>query len=97
MGRGRFTWPSGATYEGEFKGGYMDGTGTYTAPNGVTYRGQWVMNLKHGHGVKSYFNGDAYEGEWRRGLQASMHAKFNFYRQFFRVAHIYIINFSIRH
>lgn len=69
MGKGRFSWPSGATYEGEFNSGHMDGTGTYTGLNGQTYKGQWVMNLKHGHGLKSYANGDWYEGEWKLGLQ----------------------------
>lgn len=28
-GKGSFGWPSGPTYEGEFKSGYMDGIGTY--------------------------------------------------------------------
>ncbi|CBI30120.3 unnamed protein product, partial [Vitis vinifera] len=75
MGKGKFSWPSGATYEGEFKSGYMDGKGTYTGNNGDTYRGQWVMNLRHGRGIKSYVNGDLYDGEWRRGLQEG-HGKY---------------------
>ncbi|XWS65328.1 hypothetical protein CRYUN_Cryun05aG0083800 [Craigia yunnanensis] len=33
MGRGRFSWPSGATYEGEFKSGYMDGTESSLSAN----------------------------------------------------------------
>ncbi|KAH9686291.1 phosphatidylinositol 4-phosphate 5-kinase 6 [Citrus sinensis] len=69
MGKGKFSWPSGATYEGDFKGGYMDGIGTYTGSVGNTYKGSWIMNLKHGKGTKSFSNGDYYEGEWRRGLQ----------------------------
>ncbi|PPD79394.1 hypothetical protein GOBAR_DD23679 [Gossypium barbadense] len=72
MGKGRFSWPSGATYEGEFKSGYIDGIGIYTGPSGDTYKGQWVMNFKHGHGIRFYPNGDWYDGEWRRGLQEGL-------------------------
>ncbi|KAF5188317.1 Phosphatidylinositol 4-phosphate 5-kinase [Thalictrum thalictroides] len=69
MGKGKFCWPSGATYEGEFNTGYMDGNGVYIGSNGDTYRGSWVMNLRQGQGTKHYSNGDFYEGEWRRGVQ----------------------------
>ncbi|KAG8501845.1 hypothetical protein CXB51_004107 [Gossypium anomalum] len=69
MGKGKFCWPSGATYEGEFKSGFMDGQGTFTGFSGDSYKGSWVMNLKHGQGIKNYFNGDYYEGEWRTGFQ----------------------------
>ncbi|KAK4755999.1 hypothetical protein SAY87_009756 [Trapa incisa] len=68
MGACKFFWPTGATYEGEFKNGFMDGKGTYMGPSGETYRGLWVMNMQHGQGMKSFVNGDCYEGVWRRGL-----------------------------
>ncbi|KAK7301312.1 hypothetical protein RJT34_12173 [Clitoria ternatea] len=68
-GNGRSSWPLGATYEVEFKNGFMDGTGLYIGFNGDTYKGQWIMNLKHGHGFKSYANGGWYDGAWRMDLQ----------------------------
>lgn len=57
-GRGRFNWPSGAIYDGEFKSNYMDGKGTFIGPSGDSYWGHWIMNLKHSHGVRKYANGD---------------------------------------
>ncbi|XP_039010841.1 phosphatidylinositol 4-phosphate 5-kinase 5-like [Hibiscus syriacus] len=68
-GEGKVYWPSGASYEGEFKTGYMDGIGVYIGANGDTYKGNWVMNLKHGHGTMHYSNGDLFDGEWRRGVE----------------------------
>ena len=32
------TYPNGGTYEGEFRGGKMDGMGIYTCPNGDRLR-----------------------------------------------------------
>ena len=75
MGKGTFSWPSGAMYEGNFKSGFMDGEGIYTGAIGGTYKGSWVMNLKHGFGIKDYPNGDVYEGEWSRGSQEG-HGKY---------------------
>ncbi|CAA2952354.1 phosphatidylinositol 4-phosphate 5-kinase 6-like [Olea europaea subsp. europaea] len=69
MGKGIFSWPSRAMYEGSFKNGFVDGEGMYTRLNGDTYRGSWIVNLKHGRGVKEYGNGDSYDGEWSRGVQ----------------------------
>nr|DAD24500.1 TPA_asm: hypothetical protein HUJ06_025964 [Nelumbo nucifera] len=68
-GKGKFSWPSGATYEGEFKGGRMDGFGTFIGSDGDTYRGSWNADRKHGFGEKRYANGDFYEGSWRKNLQ----------------------------
>ncbi|KAG0469604.1 hypothetical protein HPP92_016304 [Vanilla planifolia] len=66
---GKFSWPSGATYEGEFKSGRMDGFGTFIGADGETYRGSWNADRKHGYGSKSYANGDFFEGQWRKNLQ----------------------------
>ncbi|KAK2973538.1 hypothetical protein RJ640_010593 [Escallonia rubra] len=65
--RGKASWPSGTTFEGEFKSGRMEGFGTFTGsdgdkpsirPDGDTYRGSWTSDRKHGYGQKRYVNGD---------------------------------------
>ncbi|RLM97735.1 phosphatidylinositol 4-phosphate 5-kinase 6-like [Panicum miliaceum] len=68
-GRGKFSWTSGATYEGDFAGGYMHGHGTYIGEFGDTFAGLWASNLRHGRGTQAYANGDVYDGHWRDGLQ----------------------------
>ena len=37
-GKGKFSWPSGATYEGDFKWGRMEGLGTFIESDRDTYR-----------------------------------------------------------
>lgn len=69
MGKGKFSWPSGATYEGEFDSGFLDGFGTFIGASGDSYRGVYSMNLKNGNGRRIYTNGDVYDGEWKLGVQ----------------------------
>lgn len=68
-GRGRIYWPSGATYEGDIRGGFLHGSGTFYGLEGSVYKGSWRMNIQHGMGTKTYPNSDIYEGLWREGLQ----------------------------
>ncbi len=44
-GRGKFTWPSGNIYDGDYKDDERHGFGSMTWIDGSEYRGQWV------HGV----------------------------------------------
>jgi hypothetical protein len=37
-------YKSGATYEGEWKGGFRDGLGTQVWPDGASYEGEWHLN-----------------------------------------------------
>ncbi|GMP39260.1 hypothetical protein CsSME_00010167 [Camellia sinensis var. sinensis] len=67
-GKGEIFWPSGATYEGDFSGGYLHGCGTFTSCDGSVYRGAWRMNVQHGFGRKEYPNSDLYNGLWKEGL-----------------------------
>jgi MORN repeat len=41
---------SGATYLGEWKGGFRDGHGEQTWPDGAKYLGEWKENRAHGKG-----------------------------------------------
>lgn len=70
-GKGQIFWPSGATYEGDFSGGYLHGFGTLTcseSSDGSIYRGDWRMNVQHGLGRKEYCNSDIYDGSWKEGV-----------------------------
>ena len=55
---------SGAFYEGEWKGGFLDGEGVYTDEAKNVYEGSFQNGLFHGMGVMKYINGDVYDGEW---------------------------------
>ncbi|KAK7201546.1 phosphatidylinositol-4-phosphate 5-kinase-like protein [Novymonas esmeraldas] len=64
----KFTFPSGATYNGSFKDGRIEGYGVYTyAKTGDVYEGEWKADLKHGHGSYVFANGDRYVGQWYMG------------------------------
>jgi 1-phosphatidylinositol-4-phosphate 5-kinase len=61
-GWGKYSWPSGATYLGEWKQGYLHGYGTFHSPDGSKYQGNWENNQKDGIGTKWLANGDRHEG-----------------------------------
>jgi hypothetical protein len=63
-GKGRFIFPNGDKYIGEFKSGKLDGRGVYTSKNGNEYRGQFKENMRHGYGTYKWKNGDTYIGEY---------------------------------
>ncbi|CAM42725.2 phosphatidylinositol-4-phosphate 5-kinase-like protein [Leishmania braziliensis MHOM/BR/75/M2904] len=64
----KFTFPSGATYEGSFKDGRIEGYGIYAyAKTGDVYEGEWKADLKHGYGRYTFANGDKYVGQWYMG------------------------------
>ena len=42
--RKKHTYKTGATYEGEWKGGFRDGEGTQVWPDGASYQGDWRFN-----------------------------------------------------
>ncbi len=57
---------SGATYDGEWKGGFRDGKGTMRWSDGASYEGQWSDNHASGTGIFKHKSGDVYEGDWKR-------------------------------
>jgi len=61
-GWGKYSWPSGATYLGEWKHGSLHGYGTFHSPDGSKYQGNWENNQKMGIGTKYCSNGDRHEG-----------------------------------
>ncbi|KAK1355398.1 hypothetical protein POM88_048654 [Heracleum sosnowskyi] len=66
-GKGKLVWPSGASYEGNYKENLNHGKGaSYEGPMGVTLmaKGSWKLNRRHGIGEQKYQNSDVYEGFW---------------------------------
>ncbi len=68
-GRSSFTFPCGATYDGDFKDGKLHGQGKIVWPDGVVYEGMLKNGLKHGRGVHTLADGSVYEGNFRKGLK----------------------------
>jgi hypothetical protein len=64
-GRGKATWDTGETYEGEWEYDNMHGRGRYNWADGDYYVGEYVDGLQHGQG--EHKEGDSmYRGEWQR-------------------------------
>ena len=75
-GFGTFTFPDGATYEGDIitkpskdpisRGNFVrHGKGKFIWPNGQIYIGNWLDGKMHGHGSITYPKGDKYEGNFK--------------------------------
>ena len=62
--RALYTFKTGATYQGQWLGGFRDGYGIQIWPDGARYEGQWKDNRAHGHGKFIHVDGDIYEGNW---------------------------------
>ena len=63
-GRGKYVYPSGAVYEGEFMDDKMHGRGNYVYADGHVYEGEYKDDKMHGRGNYVYPNGNVYEGEF---------------------------------
>lgn len=62
--KGKFTYRSGASYDGEWKGGFRDGYGIQIWPDGAKYDGEWREGRAHGKGTFTHVDGDMYSGQW---------------------------------
>lgn len=63
-----YTFQSGATYEGTWKGTKRHGQGKWKHPEGDEYEGQYEDNKEHGWGVYSFSGkGKKYCGQWAQG------------------------------
>lgn len=65
--RGKYTWPDGSTYEGQYLDGFKHGKGTMSFVNGDVYTGGFVWGTIAGEGVYKYKNGDMYRGLFYKG------------------------------
>ena len=59
-----FTYKTGASYDGEWKGGMRHGMGTMRWPDGAQYVGLWNHNYASGSGKFFHSEGDVYDGKW---------------------------------
>ena len=50
-GKGKFTWNSGAYYDGDFVEDVMEGNGLLVFQDKSTYKGLWKNNLRQGEGI----------------------------------------------
>lgn len=66
--RPKYQYKSGATYEGEWTGGFRHGQGTMVWPDGTSYTGNWGHGEPSSKGTFVYPNGDKYEGSWSSNL-----------------------------
>ena len=55
------------SYDGNWKGGLMDGVGVYKFADGMLYTGGFHSNYPHGRGKAVYSSGTVYEGDWVEG------------------------------
>jgi|TARA_Y100000294_G_scaffold10708_1_gene9929 hypothetical protein len=67
-GRGKYIYPHGGKYVGEWKDGKKNGQGTMTLPNGNKYVGEWKNGEQDGQGTFTTSNGTKYVGEWKNGI-----------------------------
>jgi len=68
-GKGRFLFPNGDKYIGEFKSSQPDGRGAYTYANGDVYKGQFKKGRRHGYGTMTWKVGEMYIGEYVKDLR----------------------------
>mmetsp|Transcript_20574 Transcript_20574/g.18214 ORF Transcript_20574/g.18214 Transcript_20574/m.18214 type:complete len:395 (+) Transcript_20574:2-1186(+) len=60
----KFSYKTGAAYNGEWKGGFRDGHGVQKWPDKAKYDGSWRDNRAHGKGKFTHVDGDVYDGDW---------------------------------
>jgi hypothetical protein len=65
--QGRYVWPSGDVYVGEWQDDKRHGRGSDTFASGHRYTGEFQDGQRHGQGTYTFPNGESYVGEWREG------------------------------
>ena len=66
-GRGKYTYPHGEKYEGEWKNGKYHGQGSFTTPSGNKYVGEFKDGKQHGKGTLTSRFEKEYIGEFKEG------------------------------
>ena len=64
-GRGKYIYPNGEKYVGDWKNGKYHGHGTFTSRDGFVYVGKYKDGERKGHGTFTSFEGDKYVGEFK--------------------------------
>ena len=63
--QGRYVWPNGDVYVGEWRDDKRHGKGSDTFSSGHRYSGDFVDGKRHGQGAFTFPDGEMYVGEWR--------------------------------
>ncbi len=75
-GKGIFTYPDGAKYEGEFVNNEKKGLGMFTWPNGAKYEGEFDEGTANGRGTEYGPDGSKVRsGVWANGELAEEDAQ----------------------
>ncbi|MZP29730.1 PQQ-binding-like beta-propeller repeat protein [Heliobacterium undosum] len=81
-------WSDGSIFEGDIRGGKIEGPGTLRWSNGTIYKGKFSNSLPHGYGRLQWPNGVFYEGDFQEGTfhgsGALMESASNYYIGEFR-------------
>ena len=65
-GKGKFTWPSGSEYEGDYVNGIREGSGKFTWSNGKVFKGDFKKGKPKGKGFLEY-RGNIYIAVYKNG------------------------------
>lgn len=68
-GKGKMVFDYGATYEGDFVNGKMEGQGTWATKTGEVYTGTFANDDFNGKGLLKYGDKGSYEGDFVAGLR----------------------------
>ncbi|KAJ0510394.1 putative 1-phosphatidylinositol-4-phosphate 5-kinase [Helianthus annuus] len=63
-GNGKYLWPDGCMYNGEWCRGRIVGKGRFSWPSGATYEGQFKNSYMDGEGTFTGSLMDSYKGSW---------------------------------
>ncbi len=70
-GKGKYWWPDGRMYQGEYKNDKKDGIGKFTFRDGREYEGEWLKDKQHGKGFFTNLQGVKRAGVWKNGERVS--------------------------
>ncbi len=65
--KGRFVYPDGSVYSGEYKGNIRQGYGIYAFSDGEKYEGEFRLDEKDGQGIYTWPDGVKYIGDFSNG------------------------------
>jgi len=60
-----FDYSNGASYTGQWVGGFRHGKGFMCWNDGSEFYGMWYFGMPFGNGKFIHFDGEVYEGDWR--------------------------------
>ncbi|KAL8168178.1 hypothetical protein V2J09_009677 [Rumex salicifolius] len=68
-GSGKYVWPDGCIYDGEWRRGMRHGHGKLHFPSGAIYEGEFSGGYMHGDGSYTWPGHLTYKGRWRLSLK----------------------------